>query len=81
MTREARVWLSVPSAVPPKYVPTAALTFPLRRVTDDAEVAAVVAAAVTVTVQVAETEVAVIKFADMSDRMQQHAVDCCKHAF
>ena len=54
MTREARVWLSVPSAVPPKYVPTAALAFPLRRVTDDAEVAAVVAAAVTVTVQVAD---------------------------
>ena len=28
-----------------------------------------------------DTEVAVIKFADMSDRMQQHAVDCCCHAF
>ena len=28
-----------------------------------------------------ETEVAVIKFSDMSERMQQHAVDCCQHAF
>ncbi len=28
-----------------------------------------------------ETEVAVVKFADMSERMQQHAVDCCKYAF
>ena len=28
-----------------------------------------------------DTEVAVIKHADMSERMQQHAVDCCKHAF
>ena len=28
-----------------------------------------------------ETEVAVIKFADMSERMQQHAVDCCQYAF
>ena len=28
-----------------------------------------------------DTEVAVIKFADMSERMQQHAVDCCQFAF
>ena len=28
-----------------------------------------------------ETEVAVIKHADMSERMQQHAVDCCQYAF
>ena len=28
-----------------------------------------------------ETEVAVVKHADMSERMQQHAVDCCRHAF
>ena len=28
-----------------------------------------------------ETEVAVIKFSDMSERMQQHAVDCCQYAF
>ena len=28
-----------------------------------------------------QTEVAVIKFADMSERMQQHAVDCACHAF
>ena len=29
----------------------------------------------------ADTTLAVIKNADMSERMQQHAVDCCKHAF
>ena len=28
-----------------------------------------------------DTQCAVIKYADMSERMQQHAVDCCKHAF
>ena len=28
-----------------------------------------------------DTQVAVIKFADMSERMQQHAVDCCQFAF
>ena len=28
-----------------------------------------------------ETEYAIIKFADMSERMQQHAVDCAQHAF
>ena len=29
----------------------------------------------------AEVDYAVIKYADMSERMQQHAVDCCNHAF
>ena len=29
----------------------------------------------------AEVDYAVIKQADMSERMQQHAVDCCNHAF
>lgn len=28
-----------------------------------------------------ETEYAVVKFADMSEKMQQHAVDCANHAF
>ena len=28
-----------------------------------------------------EVDFAVIKYADMSERMQQHAVDCCNHAF
>ena len=28
-----------------------------------------------------ETEYAIIRFADMSERMQQHAVDCAQHAF
>jgi dynein light chain LC8-type len=28
-----------------------------------------------------ETEYAVVKFADMSEKMQQHAVDCASYAF